>query len=89
MATKNEQAFQHQADPATVFDATCRALFALGFTIRWSDPAQGAILAARSMGMRSWGENLDLRVGGAPGGMSVVGVRSALKFGLVDWEVGS
>lgn len=85
VAIKNEQAFQHQADPATVFAATCQALFTLGFTIRWSDPAQGAIRAAKSMGLLSWGENLDLRVGGLPGGTSVVSVRSALKFGLFDW----
>ncbi len=53
--------------------------------VRFADPSQGYIQASSSMGLASWGEDLDVRVRATSPTTTEVDITSALKFGLVDW----
>ena len=85
MATSKEVAHAYPADYPTVFDAVVKALQSLGMTVTAADQASGAIHVSSSMSMASWGENVSIQVGVDAAGHTQVTVRSALKFGLVDW----
>ncbi|MCU1370109.1 MAG: hypothetical protein JWO77_1303 [Ilumatobacteraceae bacterium] len=85
MATKAELAIDLPVPSDQAFDATYRALGTLGFGVVNADPAAGIISAKSSVDLMSWGENLELFVQPVTAISSTVIVRSALKFGLVDW----
>jgi hypothetical protein len=68
-----------------VFDAVCQAAQANGMTVKSADPATGTILLTSSVSLASWGENVSVQVGQVQPGTISVGIRSSLKFGLVDW----
>jgi uncharacterized protein (DUF1499 family) len=85
MATKAELPIDLPVPAAEAFDATYRALASLGFSVAHADPAVGLISAKSSLDLMSWGENLELYVQPTTATTSTVIIRSALKFGLVDW----
>lgn len=85
MATAKDAARTYQAEYAPVFDAACRAAARCGMGVQTADPATGAITLSTSMSMMSWGENLGVQVGQVEPGTIQVGIRSDVKFGLVDW----
>ncbi len=53
--------------------------------VQAADPTTGAITLSTSMSLASWGENIALQVGQLEPGVIQVGMRSGVKFGLVDW----
>lgn len=71
-------------DYDSVFRAVCQSATSSGMTVTVADPAAGVIQMSTSMGMATWGENLDARLRPLPPGVEVT-LSSALKFGLVDW----
>jgi hypothetical protein len=85
MAISSEGATEFAAPYPVVFDAVCRAAQAEGMTVVGADPATGVVRVSAGMSAFSWGENADVHVWGAGEGRTGVQVRSALKFGLVDW----
>ncbi len=85
MATKAELAVDLPVPSQQAFDATYRALGSLGFGLSHADPAAGLITAKSSVDLMSWGENLELYIQPTTATTSTVLIRSALKFGLVDW----
>lgn len=85
MATSKEIAHSYPADYETVFDAVCKAVQAEGMSIQAADQSSGAIRVSSTVSMASWGENVSIQVGVDQAGQTQVAVRSALKFGLVDW----
>jgi hypothetical protein len=68
-----------------VFDAACAAARAEKMNVTFADPAQGLITVSAAMSAFSWGENAEIRVWEVHPGRAGVRIRSALKFGLVDW----
>jgi hypothetical protein len=84
MAISREATRQFSADYPTVFRAACDAALAEGMTIQTADSVTGAVYVTTPMSMASWGEKTTLRVW-VDSGFTHVGVRSSLKFGLVDW----
>lgn len=85
MATRSAGSLPVPAPYAAAFDATYRALVQLGMNVRFADVNQGYIQASTSMGLASWGEDLDVRVRPTSPTTTEVDISSALKFGLVDW----
>jgi hypothetical protein len=85
MATSKELVQAFPGDYDTVFDAVVTALQVEGMRIVAADKATGSIQVSSNMSLASWGENVGVQVGVDPAGHVQVAVRSALKFGLVDW----
>lgn len=85
MATRSAASLPVPAPYAAAFDATYQALVHLGMNVRFADLNQGYIQASTSMGLASWGEDLDVRVRPTSPTTTAVDITSALKFGLIDW----
>ena len=85
MAISKDAARTYQLEYAPVFDAACRAAARCNMSVQSADPATGAITLSTSMSLASWGENIALQVGQLEPGVIQVGMRSGVKFGLVDW----
>lgn len=85
MAIAKDAARTYHLEYAPVFDAACRAAARCNMAVKAADPATGAITLSTSMSLASWGENIALQVGQIEPGVIQVGMRSGVKFGLVDW----
>ena len=85
MAIAKDATRTYQLEYASVFDAACRAAARCNMAVQAADPATGAITLSTSMSLASWGENIALQVGQLEPGVIQVGMRSGVKFGLVDW----
>ena len=85
MATSNEGQAEFDGEYRAVFDAACAAARAEKMNVTFADPAQGLITVSAQMSAFSWGENAEMRVWQVRPGRCGVSIRSALKFGLVDW----
>jgi Protein of unknown function (DUF2510) len=85
MAIRSQEAITYPAPYGVVFDACMAALASLGLKVKGADPAGGIITADQSMGLASWGENIELTIWSVGESATNVQVGSSLKFGLVDW----
>ena len=85
MATSSDGTAEFEGDYPTVFAAACSAATAEKMRVTYADDRTGLITVSAEMSAFSWGENAEIRVWQVRPGVQGVGVRSALKFGLVDW----
>ena len=85
MATSSDGRAEFSGEYPTVFAAVCTAAAAEGMQVTAADDRSGLITVSAGMSAFSWGENAEIRVGEVSPGLQSVSVRSALKFGLVDW----
>ena len=85
MATSSGGTAQFEGEYRTVFAAACTAAALEHMKVTFADERTGVISVSADMTAFSWGENAEIRVGQESPGVQTVSVRSALKFGLVDW----
>lgn len=85
MGMSAERELDFDVDAGRSFQAFTTAIPAVGMSITSADVQTGLIQGSSSMGMASWGENIQVVVGGVGPGRSRAKVMSSLKFGLVDW----
>ena len=83
MAKEATQEFPYSR--AKVWDALPTALSAAKMKVNLTDTAAGTVKASTHMSLRSWGENVEVRVSDAGADSTKVTVRSRLKFGLAGW----
>lgn len=85
MATESTAERTYVGEYGPVFEAVRQAAAAAGLNVAAADPATGRLEMTSSVSLASWGERMEVQVGQAAPGSQVVRMRSALKFGLVDW----
>lgn len=82
-AAERELAFD--VDAGRLFQAFTTAISASGMSVTSANLQSGLIEGTSSIGLTSWGENVQVVVGSDGPGRSRARITSTLKFGLVDW----
>lgn len=85
MGIRAERGLGFDVDVARLFQAFIDAIAAAGMSVTVADARTGLIQGSSSIGLASWGENIQVVVGAAGPGRSRATVTSSLRFGLVDW----
>ncbi len=85
MGMSAERELEFEVDAGRLFQAFTTVIPAAGMSITAADVQTGLIQGGSSIGMASWGENIQVLVAGVGPGRSRAKVMSSLKFGLVDW----
>ena len=79
------QDFSYYYGYEIVFPAVLQVMPGCGYSVVSQDYRSGFISGSAGMSFASWGENLSVQLSAPNAAMTVVGVTSNLKFGLVAW----
>ena len=85
MPTTDARTFD--TSPDTLWDATVRALGALGWGVDWVDQGGWTIEATTPVTMRSWGERILVQILSRGPTRTELRVTVTLRFQLVGWGV--